>query len=410
MSSTNVAIIGAGPYGLSLAAHLAARKVEHRIFGRPMHFWSQVADAGKERYLKTYCFGTNLSTPADGFSFADYNTPRGLETFEPCSMANFTDYGQWFQQNQVPWTEPVDVTRVERQADGFAITLSSGERMIASRVVVATGLAYFAKAPSVVSSLPPELMTHTSKISSFEAFKGRTVAIIGAGQSALEAAALLREAGAEPRLIVRENAVRWHSRIPQHGRSLYQRVRSPISGLGFGPKAWVLTNLPGALHLLPERLRTPFVLNHLPPEGAWWLRPRVENLVPVDLNSTVIEARESGQRVSLRVLDSSNNTERQIEVDHVIAGSGYDINVNRLDYLDPTLRSEVACIERSPNLNARFESTAPGLHFIGPISAISFGPLFRFVGGCGYTAQTLSAHLSAQPAHARYSLKVSPAV
>jgi 2-polyprenyl-6-methoxyphenol hydroxylase-like FAD-dependent oxidoreductase len=63
VSRVAVAIIGAGPYGLSLSAHLAARNIEHRIFGRPMLFWSQVADAGGDRYLRTYCFGTNISTP-----------------------------------------------------------------------------------------------------------------------------------------------------------------------------------------------------------------------------------------------------------------------------------------------------------------------------------------------------------
>ena len=96
MSRIPVAIVGAGPYALSLAAHLAARNVEHRIFGRPMLFWSQIAEAGADRYLKSYCFGTNISTPARGFSFADYSAPRGLETFEPCSIGDFAAYGLWF--------------------------------------------------------------------------------------------------------------------------------------------------------------------------------------------------------------------------------------------------------------------------------------------------------------------------
>ena len=122
MSRVAVAIIGAGPYGLSLAAHLSARKVEHRIFGHPMRFWSDIAKAGGERYLKSFCFGTNISTPADGYSFADYNEPRGLETFEPCSIADFVAYGQWFQKKNVPWVEPVEVEHVERQS-GFAILL-----------------------------------------------------------------------------------------------------------------------------------------------------------------------------------------------------------------------------------------------------------------------------------------------
>jgi hypothetical protein len=105
-----------------------------------MRFWSDIAEADGERYLKSFCLGTNLSTPAPGYSFADYNEPRGLETFEPCSIANFTEYGRWFQQHNVPWVEPVEVEHVDRQGDGFAIFLSDGERFVADRVVIATGV------------------------------------------------------------------------------------------------------------------------------------------------------------------------------------------------------------------------------------------------------------------------------
>lgn len=204
MNRIAVAIIGAGPYGLSLSAHLAARNVKHRIFGRPMQFWSDIAAAGGERYLKSYCFGTNISTPSPGYSFADYSKPRGLETFEPCSIKDFTAYGRWFQQENVPWVEPVDVAHLDRQADGFAVTLANGERFVANRVVIATGLAGFAFVPPEIASLSPAFATHTSRIASFGAFKGLEVAVIGAGQSALEAAALLYEAGARPHLLVRE--------------------------------------------------------------------------------------------------------------------------------------------------------------------------------------------------------------
>ena len=174
MSKVAIAIIGAGPYGLSLAAHLAARKIEHRIFGRPMQFWSQVADAGGERYLRTYCFGTNISTPEPGFSFADYSRPRGLETFEPCSIGDFAAYGHWFQQTNVPWVEPVDVAHVAGQGRGFAVTLADGQYLVADRVVIATGLASFAHIPGEIASLPLTLAAHTSRIESFSAFKDKS--------------------------------------------------------------------------------------------------------------------------------------------------------------------------------------------------------------------------------------------
>lgn len=393
MSRVAVAIIGAGPYGLSLAAHLAARNVEHRVFGRPMRFWSDIARAGGERYLRTYCFGTNISTPRPGFSFADYSAPRGLETFEPCSISDFAAYGHWFQQTNVPWVEPVDVVHVARETSGFKVTLADGQCLIAGRVIIATGLTSFAYVPPAIASLPPALATHTAEIDSFAAFKGLEVAVVGAGQSALEAAALLREAGARPQLLVREDAVRWMHRVPQ-SRSLWRRLRSPISSLGSGPKAWALAHFPGAMHRLPATLRTRLVEKHLPPEGAWWLRERVENRVPIQIGSEVSEAREVGGRVALRLRAAHSDGERELIVDHLIAGTGYDIDVERLGFLHPTLRSGIQRLGRAPRLDANFETSVPGLSVIGPASAMSFGPLFRFVGGSEYAARVVSAHLA----------------
>lgn len=395
MSKIPVAIVGAGPYGLSLAAHLAARNIKHRIFGRPMQFWSQVADAGGDRNLRTYCFGTNISTPDSGFSFADYSRPRGLETFEPCSINDFAAYGHWFQQSNVPWVEPVDVAHVERRADGFTVELADGQHLDADRVIIAVGLTCFAYVPRALASLPLVLARHTSGITSFAAFKGQDVAVVGAGQSALEAAALLHEAGARPQLLVRKDAVYWMNRVPQ-SRSLWRRLRSPISALGSGPKAWALAHFPGAMHRLPDTWRTRLVKKHLPPEGAWWLRERVENRMPVHVGTTIEEASRADGRVSLRLRVANDSSERRLLVDHVIAGTGYDIDVERLAFLDPTLRAAIRRLGRAPMLNATFETSVPGLGIIGPASAMSFGPLFRFVAGAEYTARVVSTHLASR--------------
>jgi lysine/ornithine N-monooxygenase len=392
-----VAIVGAGPYGLSLAAHLAERKIEHRIFGRPMQFWSQIAEAARERYLKSYCFGTNLSTPRPGFSFADYNTPRNLETFEPCSMANFADYGRWFQENNVPWVEPVDVQNVRLQSDGFAISLSSGDAVVASQVVVATGLSYFADTPFVLQAIPPSLVSHTADITQFASFAGSSVAVVGAGQSALEACALLREAGARPTLLVRERSIRWHSKVPLE-RNLWRRLRSPITGLGTGPKAWALTRFPGAMHRIPTRIRSNFVKSHLPAEGAWWLRHRFEDRVPVRLNTEIVGASACSNRVALTVRNAMDGSREEMRFDHVVAGSGYTIDVDRMKFLDAALREKIERIDQYPKLNANFESSVPGLRFVGAASAMSFGPLFRFVVGADYTARTIARHTALQHA------------
>lgn len=390
-----IAIVGAGPYGLSLAAHLEARGVKHRIFGTPMRFWSQIADAGGKRFLKSYCFGTNISTPRPGCSFADYSGPRGLETFEPCSIGDFAAYGQWFQKTNLPWVEHNEVERIEPKGGSFEITLADGERFLASDVVIATGLSYFARIPSSLSILPVALLTHTARIDRFSEFSGLDVAVIGAGQSALEAAALLHEFGARPQLIMRERSVLWQTRVSKT-RSLWRRLRSPISGLGTGPKAWALTRFPGAIHRFPDGWRTRFVKNHLPPEGAWWLRKRVENRVPVHTHTIVTQARDRGGRVALRLRNGLSGKQHELVVDHVIAGTGYDISVDRMEFLDENLRSCIERLERAPKLSDTFEASMPGLRFIGPASAMSFGPLFRFVVGADYTARIVSSFLASQ--------------
>jgi FAD-dependent urate hydroxylase len=395
VTAAAVAIIGAGPYGLSLAAHLAARKIEHRIFGFPMSSWYQIADAGGARYLKSYCFGTNISSPRSGYSFADYSEPRGLETFEPCTMADFAAYGRWFQKANVAGVETKNVVELARKSRAFSVELDDGERFLAYDVVVATGLSYFAYLPPILSSLPAHLVTHTSRISRFADFSGRDVAVIGGGQSALEAAAILVESGARPQLLLREGSVLWQNRVSQ-SRSIWRRLRSPISGLGTGPKAWVLTGFPGALHRFPTAWRTRFVKSHLPPEGAWWLRPRVEGRLPIRTDQIVAEVREKNGRAALQLRGTKDGSESEFVVDHIVAGTGYDISVESLEFLEPGLRREIRRLERAPALNATFQSSTPGLRFIGPSSAMSFGPLFRFVVGADYTARVVASSLASR--------------
>jgi hypothetical protein len=163
--------------------------------------------------------------------------------------------------------------------------------------------------------------------------------------------------------------------------------------LGTGPKAWTLTRFPGAIHSLPDAWRTSFTKSHLPAEGAWWLRNRVENRFPVHFGATVVEALEAGSRAALKLHLAMDGGARQLLVDHVVAGTGFDIDVERLGFIEKRLRGAIARLERSPRLNAFFQSSVPGLHFIGPASAMSFGPLFRFVIGAEYSVRVLSACL-----------------
>ena len=393
-----VAIVGAGPYGLSLAAHLSAAGVGYRIFGTPMAFWAAIANGGRERYLKSTAIGTNISVPRSGFSFPQWSRERGLEDFEPCSMQQFTDYGLWMQQQCVSQLEQRDVATIRREGAGFHLTLTDGETLRARRVVVATGLACFDNLPEPYASLPAELRTHTTHVTGFSGYAGQAVAVIGAGQSALEAAALLHEAGARPTLVAREHTVSWMNRV-RPDRPLWQRLRSPISGLGSGPRAWLLTNVPSAVHHLPDGMRTRFVSKHLPPEGAWWLRERVEGKVETLTGTSVVAARAEGGGCVLGLAGNGASGDRRF--DHVLVGTGFRADVDRLAFVDAPLREHIARIMGAPRLNAQFETNVEGLHIVGPASAMSVGPLFRFVVGAAHTARAVSRHCAADAASSR---------
>jgi FAD-dependent urate hydroxylase len=389
MNTGVVAIIGAGPYGLSIAAHLRARGVPYRIFGDPMQTWRPMP---RSLSLKSLGFATSLAIPERGTEFPTWLAAHGLEALEPISYADFTQYGLELQRRFVPDCEPATVSKVEAVAGGrFALTLQSGERIEARAVVVAVGVGPFQRLPPELAALGRALVSHTFGNYVFAGYAGQRVAVIGAGQSALEAAVLLHEVGAEVQLISRDPPI-FHGRTPRN-RPLLDRVREPLTVLGAGRKNWVLEHLPWAVRYAPERPRVRLARNYLGPAGAWWLRDRFEGKVQVTSPATLVSVHEAGGRAVLRIA-RPGGPERHEEFAHVVCGTGFEHDLRRLWFLDP-LRGRVKLIQgRAPRLSRQFESSVPGLFFVGPFSAYAFGPLFRFVCGVTYTAPTVARHLA----------------
>ena len=389
-STIDVAIIGAGPYGLALATHLSKRGVEHRIFGPPMHAWSSMSPG---MYLKSLGFATNIYTPDPNNSLPDYCRARGLEDYEPIEIATFASYGAWVQRRLVPHVEAINVSGLRRHHDMFAVTLESDERVLAKRVVVAVGLSYFERMPQIFDGFSRELVSHTAQHGDFSPFSGSDVTVLGAGQSALQAAALLHEHGAQVRIVARRG-VSWGGRVLEDpDRPLLDRLRMPLSVLGHGRDNWVLQHIPMLMHYFPTDKRLRFTRTHLGPGGAWWLRERVEGKMPILQETTILGVTTRNGKVVLDVQEG-NATGREIITDHVIAGTGYTADVDRITFIDPLLAKEIRRLERAPDLSRHFESTARGLYFVGPASAASFGPLFRFVAGAAYAAPVVARHLA----------------
>jgi thioredoxin reductase len=404
VSCVTVCIVGAGPYGVSIAAHLQSKGMDFRIFGISMHRWR--AQMPKRMLLKSEGRGSSLSDPAGHYTLARYCNERGLpygEWGEPVSRDVFVQYALSFQRSLVPNLESSMVTAIDKARDMFQLELSSGERLNAEKVVIATGLEHMAYTPPGLGHLPTNLRSHTADHHDLSKFKGRNVTVIGGGQSALETAALLREEGAFARLVVRKPSIAWNPTPETVRRTLYQRLRRPRTNLGDGLQLWLYCNAPHLFRHLPQRIRFDRSKNVLGPAGAWWLKERVVGL-PVLSSHAVHGSETRGGRAVLYVTDHDGRS-RDFVTDHVIAATGYQFQLDRLPFLSEDLRSRLRHERQLPALSPNFESSVPGLYFTGLASIYTFGPAMRFIHGASYTARRVSEHIAAK----RRSDKVVPA-
>ncbi len=388
-SRISVAIMGAGPYGLSIAAHLRRLVSDLRIFGRPMDSWRSHMPKGL--LLKSEGFASNLSDPEGSYTLRSYCRSKDIEYDDyvyPIPIDTFIRYGLGFQQDLVPGVEEQQVTSVTRDGSDFVLTLDSGEVVRALNVIVATGYAKFANMPAELAGLPASLVSHSADHVDLGSFAGRDVTVIGAGQSALETAALVSEAGASVRVLVRTGAVEWNR--PPTNRPLLERMLHPRTPLGRSRYAWFYSNAIQLFRHLPAHLRLEVVRRELGPGGAWWLKERIDGKAAILLNTRITGAAAAGGQVRLQLEQEGRAVE--LTTDHVIAGTGYSVDIKQLGFLTPDLISPLRMIAQTPVLSAAFESSQPGLYFVGLASANTFGPLMRFAAGAGPTARRLASH------------------
>ncbi|WP_326598006.1 NAD(P)-binding domain-containing protein [Streptomyces sp. NBC_01803] len=390
----DLVVVGAGPYGLSIAAHAAAAGLDTRVFGRPMASWRDHMPAGM--FLKSEPWATDLSEPTRERTLAAYCAAHDVrpEHGVPLPVDAFARYGLWFAERLTPPVEEREIIAVAPHADGFEVKAVDGERLAARNVALAVGVMPFVHLPGALRGLPAELVSHSSDHRDLGRFRGADVTVVGAGQAALETAALLAEAGARPTVVARAGGLRWDTPPAPLRRGGLAGLRAPHSGLGTGWTTWVWSELPWAVRRLPEAVRAHIVATALGPAGAWWLRERFEGVVPVRLGLRLLRAEPSGAGVRLTVASAGGRPE-VIETGHVIAATGFVPDLRRLDLLDRTLRDGLRTVRgtRAPALSGGFESSRAGLFFAGLLSAPSFGPAMRFVHGVSFTAGRLTRSL-----------------
>jgi Pyridine nucleotide-disulphide oxidoreductase len=381
----DVVIVGAGPYGLSAAAHLKAAGMAVRVFGEPMDFWANRMPDGM--LLRSPREASNIAGPQAEFTLAAYEAFARKNPIAPLPRETFVDYGCWFGSKLGSIVERTRVESVRREESVFRITLESGASVASHRVVVAAGIGPFQRKPDVFRRLPGELASHCYEGRKISDLAGKRVAVIGAGQSALESAALLHEAGSVVDVIAKIPKLRWIGMHP------WLHSLGPISSMMYakhdvGPAGISrLVAAPRVVSRLPLGMRDKLRKRAVRPAGSKWLPARLAS-VTISTGRSVVAAEAVQDEVHL-ILD--DGTERRVQ--HVLLGTGYDVDISRYRFLPPELLANVHLLGGYPNLKGGFLSSVPGLHFVGATAARNFGPLLYFVAGTEFSSKALASHI-----------------
>jgi FAD-dependent urate hydroxylase len=396
----DIAVVGAGPYGLACTAHLRSLGMDVHTLGRPMELWERQMPIGM--FLRSSWEASSIADPASELTLDDYEAEHGVRLARPIPLGDYLRYGRWYQRQAVPDVDTRRVTRVERVRGGFHLHLDDGDRVAASRVVVATGPAGFARRPPCFDGLGAPHVTHSSELRALGSFAGARTAVVGAGQSAIELAALLHEAGADVEVIARAHRIRWLRRSAWlHSRDgVVRRMIYPKTDVGPVGLSWLVA-LPNAFRRVPLRLGDRIAYRCIRPAASAWLIPRTSD-TRLTLGRAVVSAVAADDGVRL---DLDDGTTR--EVDRVVLGTGFEVRADRHPLLGRELRADLRTREGMPLLGAGFESSVQGLHFVGAFAATSFGPVMRFVSGTPFSARALAAHVAGSRAPAQ--LRTQPA-
>jgi hypothetical protein len=387
-STCDVAIVGAGPYGLSAAARLRAEGLDTRVFGEPMSFWDGMP---KGMLLRSAWDACNIGFSSGELTLDRYQAASGAQFGRPVPLEAFVSYARWFQHRAVPDVDHRHVMSITHDGSGYRLVLEDSATIGAARVVVAAGIGCFPWRPREFEDLPRKLATHSSEHRDLSRFAGSKVLVIGGGQSALESAALMHESGAEVAVIARAPHIIWlHGGVVQRKLGRAKPLLYAQTDVGPAGISRLVAN-PGLFCHLPRSTQSRLAHRAIRPAGAKWLVPRLAD-VPISTGRKVVRAVPSGEMVDVVLDDGSAR-----RVNHVVLGTGYRVDIARYDFLAPELLGRVRRVDGYPLLGPGLESSMAGLHFLGAPAAWSFGPIMRFVSGSWFAGQALAEAVKKSP-------------
>jgi hypothetical protein len=374
-------VVGAGPYGLSTAAHLIDRGLRVGVFGKPMGLWRDNMPSGM--LLRSHWWATQLSDRQRRYTFDRFARETKTSISSPIPRATFIEYGLWFQRWAVPTVDTTFVSSIERDADGFVVTLADGRQAAGAAVVMALGVAYYAHRPSLYDHMPASLVSHSCDHRDFSRFSGKQVVVVGGGQSAIEYAALLHEAGATVHVVARR-AIEWRSPDRTGRRSAAERIMAPRASIAPGWNYWCLDRLPFAFYHMPQWAKDRHNLSYSS-SASDWLRNRIVGKISLHEGQTILAIDAKGDAAVATISDGNT-----LWSDHVMLATGYGVDLDTLTMIGPSLRRSIQTRDGTPQLTPWFESTVPGFYFSGLTSLRAFGPIYRFVAGCGPAARRVA--------------------
>ena len=395
VETKEVVIIGAGPYGLSTAAYLKNAGIEPYVFGKSMAFWKTSMPSGM--LLRSKNEASNISAPQKSLSIFAYENTLGRKIPDPVPIEDFIAYGDWFQKKVVPNLDSRQVENVSWNGSVFELTVEDGERVHAKTVVLALGIGLFANRPEQFAGIPRELAPHSSDLNNFVGLKGKRVAVIGRGQSALESAALLHEQGASVQILTRDPGLIY--RPFAWRKHLFRKLTSgPLLGLSY--KVFPPTDL-GSIWTA-RKMASPELFRRQSPEqqeqllracarpiGAYWLEPRLK-AVSVRTRVSVSRAEIAGNGLNLELSDGT-----KAHVDCVVLATGYRIDLSRIRILDRSLLQRIQLrADGYPDLDTNLQTSVKGLYMAGVIGEKALGPTLRFVTGTSNAGPRLAAGIA----------------